>query len=29
LIVVPEGDTQAAKNTFKDYELGFIHIDIK
>ena len=29
LIVVPEGDTPAAKKTFKDYEPGFIHIDIK
>ena len=29
LIVVPEGDKPAAKKTFKDYEPGFIHIDIK
>ena len=29
LIVVPEGDTPAARKTFKDYEPGFIHIDIK
>ena len=26
---MPEGDTPAAKKTFKDYEPGFIHIDIK
>ncbi len=25
----PEGDEKAAKKTFKDYEPGFIHIDIK
>jgi len=28
LIVVPEGDTLAARKTFKDYEPGFIHIDM-
>ena len=29
LIVVREGDTAPAKKTFKDYEPGFLHIDIK
>jgi hypothetical protein len=29
LITVLEGETPAAKKTFKDYEPGFLHIDIK
>ena len=29
LTVVQQGNTPAAKKTFKDYEPGFIHIDIK
>ena len=29
LLVVQEGDSPAAKKTFKDYEPGFLHIDIK